>query len=43
MRAPAALVLAARYEDLIVKQDGEWRFKVRKIHYASSGDLDLKK
>ena len=35
--------LAGRYEDLIVKQDGEWRFKVRKIHFDISGDLGLKK
>ena len=35
--------LAGRYEDLIVKQDGEWRFKVRKIHFDIAGDLGLKK
>ena len=35
--------LAGRYEDLLVKQDGEWRFKVRKIHFDIAGDLGLKK
>jgi uncharacterized protein (TIGR02246 family) len=35
--------LAGRYEDLIVKQDGEWRFKMRKIHFDIAGDLGLKK
>lgn len=35
--------LAGRYEDLLVKQDGEWRFKVRKIHFDITGDLGLKK
>jgi uncharacterized protein (TIGR02246 family) len=35
--------LAGRYEDLIVKQDGEWLFKVRKIHFDIAGDLGLKK
>jgi uncharacterized protein (TIGR02246 family) len=34
--------LAGRYEDLLVKQAGEWRFKVRKIHFDFSGDLGLK-
>jgi|HubBroStandDraft_5_1064220.scaffolds.fasta_scaffold309890_2 uncharacterized protein (TIGR02246 family) len=35
--------LAGRYEDLLVKEDGEWRFKVRKIHFDIAGDLGLKK
>jgi uncharacterized protein (TIGR02246 family) len=35
--------LAGRYEDLVVKQDGEWRFKIRKIHFDITGDLGLKK
>jgi uncharacterized protein (TIGR02246 family) len=35
--------LAGRYEDQLVKQNGEWRFKVRKIHFDISGDLGLKK
>ncbi len=35
--------LAGRYEDQIVKEDGKWRFKVRKIHFDISGDLGLKK
>ncbi|MGH7934820.1 MAG: nuclear transport factor 2 family protein [Candidatus Binataceae bacterium] len=35
--------LAGRYEDVLVKQNGEWRFKVRKIHFDISGDLGLKK
>jgi hypothetical protein len=34
--------LAGRYEDLLVKEVGEWRFKVRKIHFDISGDLGLK-
>jgi hypothetical protein len=34
--------LAGRYEDVLVKQDGQWRFKVRKIHFDISGDLGLK-
>jgi uncharacterized protein (TIGR02246 family) len=37
-----AASLAGRYEDLLIKQDGEWRFKVRKIHFDFSGDLGLK-
>jgi hypothetical protein len=35
--------LAGRYEDLLVKQNGEWRFRVRKIHFDIVGDLGLKK
>lgn len=35
--------LAGRYEDLLVKETGEWRFKVRKIHFDITGDLGLKK
>jgi uncharacterized protein (TIGR02246 family) len=35
--------LAGRYEDLLVKEAGEWRFKVRKIHFDITGDLGLKK
>jgi uncharacterized protein (TIGR02246 family) len=35
--------LAGRYEDQLVKDDGTWRFKVRKIHFDISGDLGLKK
>jgi uncharacterized protein (TIGR02246 family) len=35
--------LAGRYEDLLVKENGEWRFKVRKIHFDITGDLGLKK
>jgi uncharacterized protein (TIGR02246 family) len=35
--------LAGRYEDLLVKDAGEWRFKVRKIHFDIAGDLGLKK
>ena len=35
--------LAGRYEDLIVKENGEWRFKVRKIHFDIADDLGLKK
>ena len=34
--------LAGRYEDLLVKDAGHWRFKVRKIHFDISGDLGLK-
>ena len=34
--------LAGRYEDLLVKEGSEWRFKVRKIHFDISGDLGLK-
>jgi ketosteroid isomerase-like protein len=34
--------LAGRYEDLLVKEAGEWRFKVRKIHFDISADLGLK-
>ncbi|HZP46722.1 MAG TPA: nuclear transport factor 2 family protein [Candidatus Binataceae bacterium] len=35
--------LAGRYEDQLVKENGRWRFKVRKIHMDISGDLGLKK
>jgi uncharacterized protein (TIGR02246 family) len=35
--------LAGRYEDLLLKADGEWRFKLRRIHFDISGDLGLKK
>jgi uncharacterized protein (TIGR02246 family) len=35
--------LAGRYEDVLVKDNGEWRFKVRKIHFDIAGDLGLKK
>jgi uncharacterized protein (TIGR02246 family) len=35
--------LAGRYEDVLVKEGGEWRFKVRKIHFDIAGDLGLKK
>jgi hypothetical protein len=35
--------LAGRYEDLLVKESDEWRFKIRKIHFDISGDLGLKK
>jgi uncharacterized protein (TIGR02246 family) len=35
--------LAGRYEDLLIKQDGQWRFKLRKIHFDIAGDLGLKK
>jgi hypothetical protein len=34
--------LAGRYEDFLVKKNGEWRFKVRKIHFDIMGDLGLK-
>jgi uncharacterized protein (TIGR02246 family) len=34
--------LAGRYEDLLLKADGEWRFKLRRIHFDISGDLGLK-
>jgi uncharacterized protein (TIGR02246 family) len=34
---------AGRYDDVIVKQRGEWRFKSRKIHFDIAGDLGLKK
>jgi uncharacterized protein (TIGR02246 family) len=34
--------LAGRYEDLLVKQGDEWRFKVRRVHFDISGDLGLK-
>jgi uncharacterized protein (TIGR02246 family) len=34
--------LAGRYEDIIVKDGGEWRFKARKIHFDIAGDLGLK-
>ncbi|MBV8055705.1 MAG: nuclear transport factor 2 family protein [Deltaproteobacteria bacterium] len=34
--------LAGRYEDLLVKEAGGWRFKVRKIHFDISSDLGLK-
>jgi ketosteroid isomerase-like protein len=36
-------VLAGRYEDLLVKERGEWRFKARKIHPDITGDFGLKK
>lgn len=35
--------LAGRYEDLLVKQDGQWRFKLRRIHFDITGDLGLKR
>jgi ketosteroid isomerase-like protein len=35
--------LAGRYEDVLVKESGEWRFKVRKIHFDITDDLGLKK
>ncbi|MGH7917135.1 MAG: nuclear transport factor 2 family protein [Candidatus Binataceae bacterium] len=35
--------LAGRYEDMIVKRDGQWRFRLRKIHFDITGDLGLKK
>lgn len=35
--------LAGRYEDLLVKEQGDWRFKVRKIHMDIWSDLGLKK
>ncbi len=35
--------LAGRYEDKLVKENGEWRFRVRKIHFDITGDLGLKK
>jgi uncharacterized protein (TIGR02246 family) len=35
--------LAGRYEDLIVKEGDDWRFKLRKIHFDITGDLGLKK
>jgi len=35
--------LAGRYEDRLVKRDGQWRFQVRKIHFDISGDLGLKR
>jgi uncharacterized protein (TIGR02246 family) len=35
--------LAGRYEDQLVKDDGRWRFKIRKIHFDIAGDLGLKK
>jgi len=35
--------LAGRYEDILVKQGGDWRFKVRKIHFDIAGDLGLKR
>lgn len=35
--------LAGRYEDQLVKENAEWRFKVRKIHMDICGDLGLKK
>jgi len=34
--------LAGRYEDLLVKEGGGWRFKVRRIHFDISSDLGLK-
>ncbi|MBV8773294.1 MAG: nuclear transport factor 2 family protein [Deltaproteobacteria bacterium] len=34
--------LAGRYEDLFIKQDGQWRFKMRRVHFDISGDLGLK-
>ncbi len=34
---------AGRYEDKLVKENGEWRFRVRKIHFDITGDLGLKK
>lgn len=34
--------LAGRYEDLLIKKDGEWRFKMRRVHFDISGDLGLK-
>jgi hypothetical protein len=36
-------VLAGRYEDLLVKQVCEWRFKSRRIHPDITGDFGLKK
>ncbi len=35
--------LAGRYEDLLVKENNQWRFQVRKIHFDIAGDLGLKK
>ena len=34
--------LAGRYEDLLIKQAGSWRFKMRKIHFDIAADLGLK-
>ena len=34
--------LAGRYEDLLVKAAGSWRFKLRRIHFDISADLGLK-
>ena len=34
--------LAGRYEDLLIKKGGEWRFKMRRVHFDISGDLGLK-
>ena len=43
--SPAGIIasLAGRYEDLLVQEAGEWRFKVRKIHFDIADDLGLKK
>jgi uncharacterized protein (TIGR02246 family) len=35
--------LAGRYEDLLLKAEGEWRFKLPRIPFDISGDLGLKK
>jgi hypothetical protein len=34
--------LAGRYEDLLIKNGSEWRFRMRRIHFDISGDLGLK-
>jgi hypothetical protein len=42
--APSGIIasLAGRYEDLLVKAAGRWRFKLRRIHFDISADLGLK-
>ena len=34
--------LAGRYEDLLVKEGGQWRFRLRRVHFDISADLGLK-
>ena len=36
---PLASWLAGRYEDHLLKQDGKWRFKTRRVHFDYLGEL----
>jgi ketosteroid isomerase-like protein len=33
--------LAGRYQDVVVKQEGSWLFKYRRIYFDIAGDLDM--